>query len=98
MKARYVKTKTLTASEYRMIKKVATDEAIEYAFAIMFTALRDNFGFGRKRLQELWCKVEYLSDSISKGYIDIDDLLQTLDEEAGIELGDKEIRRNTDKR
>lgn len=86
MKARYVKTKTLTASEYRAIKKIATDEAIEYAFAIMFSALRDNFGFGRKRLQELWCKVEYLSDSINKGYINIDDLLQTLDEEAGIEI------------
>lgn len=46
----------------------------------VFTALRDKEGFGYKRLRRVWDEVNYISDSIDKGYIDVDDLVNELKE------------------
>lgn len=67
-------------------KKEATSEAINFAWAIMFTCLHDKEGWGRVRLQRLWKEVEDLSDSIAKGYVSVTDLKHTLKEEMGVEL------------
>ena len=56
------------------------DIAITSAWAILFTALRDKEGFGYVRLRRVWDEVNYISDSIDKGYIDIDDLVNELKE------------------
>lgn len=67
-------------------KKEATNEAINIAWSIFFSVLRDKEGYEANDLKRIWKEVEYLSDSIKAGYVDVYDLMKTLDEEAGIVL------------
>lgn len=69
-----------TLADVNKAKKEAMDIAITFAWAILFTALRDKEGFGYVRLRRVWDEVNYISDSIDKGYIDIDDLVNELKE------------------
>lgn len=74
-----------TLADVNKAKKAAMDIAINSAWAIMFTALRDKEGFGYIRLKRVWDEVNYISDSIGKGYVNIDDLIEEL-RENGIAL------------
>ena len=69
-----------TLADVNKAKKEAMDIAITSAWEILFTALRDKEGFGYVRLRRVWDEVNYISDSIDKGYIDIDDLVNELKE------------------
>ena len=69
-----------TLADVNKAKKEAMDIAITSAWEILFTALRDKEGFGYVRLRRVLDEVNYISDSISKGYIDIDDLVNELKE------------------
>lgn len=69
-----------TLADVNKAKKEAMDIAITFAWAILFTALRDKEGFGYVRLRRVWDEVNYISDSIDKGYINIDDLIEELRE------------------
>ena len=75
-----------SAADVEKAKKNAQSQAINIAWAIFFTVMRDKEGWGEKRLRRLWDEVNDLSDSISGGYVSIKDLMQTLEEEAGIVL------------
>lgn len=76
----------LRESDIRKIKKQTTDDAIKYALVIFFSVMRDNEGYGVKRLKRVYDGINYLSDSISKGYVKIDDLERVLWEEANIKM------------
>lgn len=76
----------LRESDIRRIKKQTTDDAIKYALVIFFSVMRDNEGYGVKRLKRIYDGINYLSDSISKGYVKIDDLEKVLWEEANIKM------------
>lgn len=67
-------------------KAAAIDEAITAAWAILFTVLRDKWGFENEALQLLWRDVDYQSESINQGYVNVNDLRQALEDEAGIKL------------
>ena len=67
-------------------KREAQGKAVNIAWAIFFTVMRDKEGYGKERLKRIWREVNELSDSISQGYVNVKDLIQTLDEEAGIIL------------
>lgn len=69
-------------------KKQATDFAVIYVWAVMFTIMRDKFGWGPVRLMRLWNEVISMADSIGEGYVKLDDLVKTLEDEAGIVLSD----------
>ena len=69
-----------TLADVNKAKKEAMNIAITSARATLFTALRDKEGFGYVRLRRVWDEVNYISDSIDKGYIDIDDLVNELKE------------------
>lgn len=75
-----------TLADVEKAKKQAQSEAVKYAWAIMFSVLRDKEGWGIVRLKRLWDEVEDLSDSIEKGYVSVRDLLDTLEEEIGAVL------------
>ena len=77
-----------TQADIRKAKREATSEAINFAWAIMFTVLRDKFGYGPIRLTRIWGEVNKLSESVTEGYVSINDLMQTLKKEAGIVLID----------
>lgn len=67
-------------------KKQAQTQAINITWAIFFSVMRDKEGYGKKRLRRIWNGVNELSDSISKGYVNVKDSMRTLAEEAGIYL------------
>lgn len=64
----------------------ARDRAITLAWAIFFTVLRDKEGYETEDLQRVWRGVEGLSDSVAKGYVNVRDLMEALDREAGVSL------------
>ena len=67
-------------------KREATAEAVEYAWAVIFTVLRDKEGFEAADLRRVWDEVGQLSESINQGYVTISDLRDTLKREVGAVL------------
>ena len=75
-----------TQADVRKAKKEAQMLAIDACWAILFSVMRDKEGYGTKRLRRLWDEVNYLSESVSSGRVNIRDLAETLRDEAGITL------------
>lgn len=75
-----------TVADVNRAKREAQGEAVCMAWAIMFSVLRDKEGWGKTRLRRLWDEVEYLSESINAGFVNVHDLVHTLEDEAGIYL------------
>lgn len=69
-----------TLADVEKAKRQAQTHTINMVWAVFFTALRDKERFGYKRLRRVWDEVNYISDSIDKGYINIDDLVNELKE------------------
>ena len=63
----------------------ARTQGVSLAMAIFLTVLVDKFN-GAEYIKEVWIAVNNLSDSISKGYVDLFDLKKVLEEEYNIEL------------
>lgn len=76
----------VSQADINKAKREAQLTAINYAWAIFFTVMVDKEGYGKKRLKRIWDEVSELSDSISKGYVSINDLMRTLEEEMNIVL------------
>lgn len=76
-----------TKADIEKAKRKGTEDATNFAIAIIFTALTDKIGWTKEQLQELWGHVNYLSDSVTKGYVTIPQLLHTLKEEYGVSIG-----------
>ena len=73
----------MSATEAR---KEGRNQGLSIAMAIMFTALLDGGYLQPDDMAGAWEKVNYLSDSITKGYVNIADMRKTLLEEYGIKL------------
>lgn len=78
--------KPVSLGDVQKAKKQAQEEAITYTWAIFFSVMRDKFGWGNVRLKRLWNEVNDKSDAIAQGYISVNDLIETLKNEAGITL------------
>lgn len=70
--------KPATQADVEKAKRQAQTHAINMVWAVFFTALRDKEGFGYTRLRRVWDEVNYISDSIDKGYVKLDDLVNEL--------------------
>lgn len=77
-----------TQADVKKAQRQAQEAAVAATWAIFFTVMRDKEGYGVKRLVRLWDRVNELSDSITKGYVSVEDLKKTLEDEAGITLGE----------
>lgn len=88
MRKRKVNPKRIPVSQadVEKAKRDAQSVAINYTWAIFFSVMRDKEGYGKQRLKRLWDEVNELSDSIAKGYVNVKDLMKTLENEAGIIL------------
>lgn len=73
----------MSAAEAR---KAGRNEGVSLAMAIMFSALLDGGYLKAEQMKGAWEKVNYLSDSIAKGYVNAADMRKTLAEEYGIKL------------
>ena len=79
-----------TKADIEKAKKQGTDKAATFAIAIIFSALTDKMGWTtgwtKEQLLELWGHVDYIFDSVTKGYVTIPQLLHTLKEEYGVRI------------
>jgi len=75
-----------TQADVEKAKNEAFKQAVKFAWAIMFRSAIDEFNVDNEWLQRLWKRVNYTSDSVEKGYINIMDLIRSLDEENNIVL------------
>ena len=80
------KKRPATMADVERAKKQATREAIEFAWAVIFTVLRDKEGMELEDLRRIWTEVNDVAESFSKGYITIADLKKVLKDEIGAEL------------
>ena len=80
----------LTWNQIEDIKRKATSEAMDFAFKQMMLiplmVLRDKYGYGAKRLEDFIENVADMLDSYNRGYLDLDDIKKTLEEETGIKV------------
>lgn len=76
----------VTKADLERARKQATHEAVEFAWAIIFSVLADKEGMEYEDLQRIWAEVNALSKSVSDGYATIPDLKQVLKLEKGAEL------------
>lgn len=78
------------AADLATIKKQAAGEAIDTAFIIMLAlpmlALRDNWGFGKVRLERFMDQVIDLYDSFNKDYLTLEDMHKALEDEVGVKI------------
>lgn len=76
----------VSQADINKAKEEVRHEAAAYAFAIMFSVLRDKHEASIDELQQFWREVTELSQSISEDRVSVSDLLHVLKEEAGIVL------------
>lgn len=76
----------VTMATVNRVKEETKDEAVSLAIALFLTVMCDKFGFDAEQLQKVWAEVNDLSDSVVKGYVNVQDLKQVLREEYGIEI------------
>lgn len=64
----------------------AENDAVGSAMAIFLTVMKDKERYTVEDLQRVWKEIEYLSDSISSGFVKVSDLKIALLDEANINL------------
>ena len=70
-------------------KSEAVCKAIVLTKALTFTALLDEGIIKPEDVKRGWDKTRYLADSTKKGYITVQDMYDTLVEEYGVDLEDR---------
>lgn len=78
--------KPVSRGMMKKMQDVITSEAINLAMALFLTTLCDKFGYEAEKLKAVWDEVNDLSDSVAKGYVNINDLLEVLSSEYDIEI------------
>lgn len=64
----------------------AIKKATDFSMAVPLIVLRDEFGFGAKRLEKFIDATHELYDSIDQKYLNLDDIVKTIKEETGVEI------------
>jgi len=80
----------LTHKDLKVIQEIESKNAIAYTVlqysAAVALCLHDKLGFGKVRAQRFMQDVEELFDSINQDYLSLDDVLETVKNELGIEI------------
>ena len=76
----------VTQADLKRAKHAVMTEAVQYAFAVIFSTLADKHGFTREQMAVLWRETEDLSLAIKERYVSISDLKNTLKQEYGVNL------------
>lgn len=73
-------------ADVKRASKQAQEQAVNIAIAMFLTVMFDKFGFDAEQLQRVWKEVNSLSDSVAKGYVNVQDLMTVLDEEYNVKI------------
>lgn len=76
----------MSVKEIEKMKKSAIADAIQIVTLFPLLALRDEFGFGEKRLKRFMDRMQNDIEAYEKDYIDLADVARVLKEEANIEV------------
>ncbi|MDK7377501.1 hypothetical protein QP531_06675 [Peptoniphilus harei] len=71
---------------YEKGRKDSVKKATDFALAVPLLTLRDEFGFESVRLERFLKESEKTYEGINEGYLTIQDILNTLEEEVGLVL------------
>lgn len=71
---------------YKQGRQDAIERASQYSMAVPVMVLRDDFGFGKKRLDKFLDSYMELYDAIEEGYLNLDDIIETVNEETSVEI------------
>ena len=84
------KKKSTTFQQLLKAKKEGYTEGVtgtvENYSAVVLLCLKDKFGFTSKQLQDVAWHINDTFDSIEKGYLSLEDIIQTLKEEDDLDL------------
>ena len=67
-------------------RQMGQKQGLDVSMAILFFALANSGLVNNDQLVQLWADVNYVSDSIVKGYVNVADLKKTLREEFDIHI------------
>lgn len=73
-----------TMADVNKAKKEASDKGINIALCIMLSALLDKGFIQPEQMRDAWDAINGMSESIVKGYVNVNDLRQVLKDEYGI--------------
>ncbi len=77
----------LRRSDVERMKREATHDAVNSAFAIFLMVMHDKWGFGAIRLNRLFKHICELSELVGDGYVSLPEIKRTLHEEMNIVIG-----------
>jgi hypothetical protein len=84
------KKKSTTFQQLLKAKKEGYTEGVtgtvENYSAVVLLCLKDKFGFTSKQLQNVAWHINDTFDSVEKGYLSLEDIIQTLKEEDDLDL------------
>lgn len=83
---------TISWKELDELKKNISDNAIVSITAMSAYVLRWKFGFGDKRINRFKDCVNDLADSIVRDYLTVDDILEELKNDYGIDLSGRKLK------
>ena len=75
---------TITKEELDKVKEEAVTQAIDTLIPYQLMVLHDKEGWGKKRLRRFHDQFMDLIEASSKGYLNTDDVRNTLTKEAGV--------------
>ena len=85
---RAIAKKKLTDKDVKKMEESVAKDSIDFTImnyvACVALCLHDKLGFGHDRAYRFMQDVDNLFDSINKGYLSLDDVLKTVEEEIGI--------------
>lgn len=71
---------------YEKGKQDSIERASQLSMTVPIMVLRDEFGFGKKRLDKFIDAYMELYNSIDEGYLNLDDIIKTVNEETSVEI------------
>lgn len=71
---------------YERGRKESVEKASQYSMAVPIMVLRDEFGFGKQRIDKFINGFMKLYDAIQEGYLDIKDIVKTINEETNVKI------------
>lgn len=80
---------TMTQAEITKLKSQATDHALKVILGFSLLALRDEWGFSKKRLLRFHKKFFEITEAYNENYLSVDDIWQTLEKETGLAFGEE---------
>lgn len=74
------------------------DYVVKQYSAVLALCLHDKLGFGKVRTQRFMGEVDQVFDSINRGYLSLDDVIETVEKELGIAIISRRDNSGTDMR